>query len=205
VLSRVARDVTESAPAREGVAAVLGGIASGAAGGLAADLAAGGLTLGGGMLIGGILGAVGAGSAARGYNLVRGDKSPAVRWSEDAFLGFVQAALLRYLAVAHFGRGRGEWEEGEHPPVWQELVAAEVTRHRARLRQLWSRSREADEPELVRDLEGLLAQAGRSLLTTLYPEASRLFSGEAPVAAAEVRQESVPAAAAPQEISARGA
>ena len=45
-----------------------------AAGGLAADCG-GRLTLGAGMLVGGILGAVGAGSAARGYNLVRGDES----------------------------------------------------------------------------------------------------------------------------------
>ncbi|MCA1713976.1 MAG: DUF3482 domain-containing protein [Gammaproteobacteria bacterium] len=68
VLKRMRDDYTEAGSAREGVAAILGGLFSGAAGGLAADLAAGGLTLGAGMLVGGILGAVGAGSVAHGYN-----------------------------------------------------------------------------------------------------------------------------------------
>ncbi len=40
VLKRMRDDYTEAGPAREGVAAVLGGLVSGAAGGLAADLAA---------------------------------------------------------------------------------------------------------------------------------------------------------------------
>ena len=43
-----------SAPTK--AVAVLGGLMSGAVGGLAADIAAGGLTLGGGMLVGGVLG-----------------------------------------------------------------------------------------------------------------------------------------------------
>ena len=33
------------------------------------------------------------------------------------------AAILRYLAVAHYGRGRGDWVEGEYPAHWRPLVA----------------------------------------------------------------------------------
>src|SRR4028119_1722707 len=69
-------------------------------------------------------GARGAGTAARGYNLVRGAQTNAARWSEEAFTGFVRSALLRYLAVAHFGRGRGDWEESEHPTSWKAAVEA---------------------------------------------------------------------------------
>jgi hypothetical protein len=175
VLKRMRDDYTEAGPAREGIAAVLGGLVSGAAGGLAADAAAGGLTLGAGMIVGGIIGALGAGSAARGYNLTRGDDSNSVRWSEEFFSGLVRSALLRYLAVAHFGRGRGEWEEGEHPTAWRDAVAEEVAGERKTIRSIWGRARDRD-PELVRaPLEDLLRRAAGRLLSKFYPDAVDLF------------------------------
>ena len=73
---------------------------------MAADIAAGGLTFGGGMVAGGITGALGASGLAHGYNLIKG-KTPSIRWSAEFYEGLVRSALLRYLAVAHFGRGRG--------------------------------------------------------------------------------------------------
>ena len=178
VLRRLARDYTESAPARPGIAAVLGGLASGAAGGLAADLAAGGLTLGGGMIVGAILGAVGAGSAAKTYNMARGEETNAVRWSEEFVRGMVRSALLRYLAVAHFGRGRGEWEEGEHPVSWQAAVEAEVQREQRPIASIWSKARDAPPAETEARLERLLTGIAERLLTSLYPEARALFSEE---------------------------
>ena len=45
----------------------------------------------------------------------------------------VEAALLRYLAVAHFGRGRGDWAEGEAPAHWKDVVAAALAPHREAL------------------------------------------------------------------------
>jgi hypothetical protein len=185
VLRRLEKDYTESAPARPGIAAILGGLMSGAAGGLAADVAAGGLTLGGGMVVGGILGAVGAGSAAKTYNMAKGEETNAVRWSEPFFQEITAAALLRYLAVAHFGRGRGEWEEGEHPSSWQAAVAAEVKREQARLRAIWSNARDAQPGETEQSLEQLLTNMGERLLTELYPESAPLFSPSAAQLAGE--------------------
>ncbi len=60
VLERVSNDYAHHAKTPEGAAAALGGLLSGAVGGLAADVAAGGLTLGGGMIVGAIVGALGA-------------------------------------------------------------------------------------------------------------------------------------------------
>ncbi len=177
VLKRMKQDYTESAPAREGVATMLGGIISGAAGGLAADLAAGGLTLGGGMLVGSVLGAFGAKTAARGYNMARGEESNSVRWSDDFLAGLTRSALLRYLAVAHFGRGRGEWEEGEHPTHWQAAVEAAVEREGPALRTLWSRAREGQEA-LAAALEPVLARAAERLLTGLYPVAEEIVAAD---------------------------
>lgn len=175
VLRRMKEDYTESAPAREGVAAILGGLVSGAAGGLAADLAAGGLTLGGGMLVGGILGAFGAGSAARGYNMARGEETNSVRWSESSFIGLVRSALLRYLAIAHFGRGRGEWEEGEHPTSWQSAVEQTIDKERAAIRSIWNRARDTKVEDLAKPLQEILTRSAEQLLTRFYPEANDLF------------------------------
>ena len=86
----------------------MGGVLSGAVTGLAADLAAGGLTFGAGMLTGAVLGALGGAGIARAFNVARGQTDETIRW-DDAFLGrLVMLVLIRYLAVAHYGRGRGE-------------------------------------------------------------------------------------------------
>jgi hypothetical protein len=186
VLKRMRDDYAEAGPAREGVAAVLGGLVTGAAGGLGADLAAGGLTLGAGMIVGGILGAVGAGSAARGYNLARGDDTNSVRWSEEFFAGLIRSALLRYLAVAHFGRGRGEWEEGEHPTSWRDAVAEVVAAERRAVRTIWSEARRADPEAVSAPLGELLTRCAAQLLTRLYPEAADLFDPRSAVHAPRV-------------------
>ena len=178
VLRRLEKGYATVAPAKEGFAAVLGGLMSGAVGGVAADLAAGGLTLGGGMIVGGLLGALAAGGAARGYNLVRGEQDTAVRWSEDFFQSLVRSALLRYLAVAHFGRGRGEYEESEHPAFWRSAVE-EVTDRRSReLQALWQQARGGETASMVAALEPLLAACAAAVLVDLYPEARDLLDPE---------------------------
>ena len=179
VLKRLEKDYAESAPAREGIATMLGGLVSGAAGGLAADLAAGGMTLGAGMLVGSVLGAFGAKTAARGYNMARGEGPNAVRWSEEFFLGLVRSALIRYLAVAHFGRGRGEWEEGEHPLHWQEAAEQEVERERTAWRRAWSRARDG-ETSAADPLEAVLTRCAERLLIGMYPEAQAVFASAEP-------------------------
>ena len=90
-------------PARAGLI----GAISGALGGLAADLAAGGITLGGGALLGGLLGAAGSHGLARAYNTSRGSDRSAARWSTEFMNECLATAVLRYLVVAHYGRGRG--------------------------------------------------------------------------------------------------
>lgn len=177
VLRRMQNDYARTAPAEEGLAAILGGLVSGAAGGLAADLAVGGLTLGGGMLVGGVLGALAAGGAARGYNLVRGDQA-GVRWSEESFRFFARAAILRYLAVAHFGRGRGDFEAGEHPAFWQVAVEEALEADRSEIRLLWERAKGQMAGALQEPLESLLTRQTAKLLVQLYPQARDLFEAE---------------------------
>ncbi len=138
ILARLATHYQVRLRMDEGQAALWGGVVSGALVGLKADLLSGGLTLGGGLIAGGLLGALGSAGLARCVNLVRGTESSWLSWNGEALDAIVEAALLRYLAVAHFGRGRGDWAEGESPPHWKEEVAASLAPQREALARLWS-------------------------------------------------------------------
>jgi hypothetical protein len=177
ILARVAGQFEVSRSADVGKSGVIGGLVSGALGGLVADLHAGGLTFGAGALIGGILGALGATGAARAYNLARGADSGRVGWSAAFLTQRFTAALLRYLAVAHFGRGRGMWVEGEYPVHWQPLVEGVTGRRGAELEAVWNRAAQGVAREdIARDLQPVVTAAAREVLVHLYPGAARVFS-----------------------------
>ena len=173
VMASLAADVTADRPVDERKAAVIGGFVSGALTGLAADLASGGLTFGAGLLAGGIVGAVGAAGLARGMNLVRGTTESTLRWSDEFVASLMPAAVLRYLAVAHYGRGRGEWAASESPPFWRDAVRAAIERRGgvASLVALIAAKR-ADEPALARALQAKLAEIALAALALLYPDAA---------------------------------
>lgn len=177
ILQRLAGQFAVRQRVPEGSAALVGGAVTGALAGLKADIASGGLTLGGGLLAGAVLGALGAAGVARGINLVRGTGQSWVAWSDEALAPLVEAALLRYLAVAHFGRGRGEWQQSEAPPHWHETVAAALAPQQPALQALWhgrgSRFDNTGEAEaLAAALQPLLAQALQDTFERLYPGGS---------------------------------
>jgi hypothetical protein len=152
-------------------ASVVGGVVTGALGGLAADLAAGGLTFGAGALIGGLLGAAGMHGLARAYNLARGKDASTLRWSPEFLTGCVTAAVLRYLAVAHFGRGRGDYVQAEYPPHWRAVVEAEVSKRRAAFDAIWaSGSQQGASAALEPGLGAELRATANAVLRTLYPQ-----------------------------------
>ena len=159
---------------------VIGGLVSGALGGLAADLAAGGLSFGAGVLIGGVLGALGLGGAAQAYNVAIGAEQGTIGWSAPFLTQRASAALLRYLAVAHFGRGRGGWVEGEYPAHWQGLVAAVVGDQAPAWSTVWARAAGGDRDEIQRVLHPIVTAAARRLLVRLYPEAEELLTRSGP-------------------------
>ena len=156
----------------EGKAAVWGGMLTGALVGLKADVLSGGLTLGGGLLAGGLIGALGAAGLARCVNLVRGTDRSWIAWNAEALDQMVEAALLRYLAVAHFGRGRGDWAQGESPPHWKDVIAAALAPRREALATIWANRGDDEEPgALALALLPVLEGAARAALERLYPDA----------------------------------
>lgn len=171
--ARVRDNFNVRAPIDKAQAGLLGAIVSGAATGLSADLMAGGLTLGGGALLGAIVGGLTAAGAAWGFNQHTERDKPGVQFA-DAFLQtlFV-SAVLRYLAVAHFGRGRGNFVEGEAPRFWQAEVERAVAADGADLAGLWNAVREApDAARAAALVEPVFAQVTGVTLASLYPQAS---------------------------------
>ena len=137
VLERLARHFARREPVNESRAALWGGLVTGALAGLKADLATGGLTMGGGLLAGGVLGALGAAGAARGVNRIRGLDQPLLAWDEPVLDALLRSALLGYLAVAHHGRGRGEWRQGDPPTAWVAAVDTALAERTAQRQALW--------------------------------------------------------------------
>ena len=184
VLARLADALERHEPVSEGRAAVVGGAITGALAGLKADIATGGLTLGGGLLAGGLLGALGAAGLARGVNHVRGADRSWVAWNAAALGPLVEGALRRYLAVVHFGRGRGQWVEGEAPAHWGEHIRSALAPHADALAALWaSRPARFDAPgeaeRLAAALEPIVRAAASDLLIDLYPAAARALHNPA--------------------------
>jgi hypothetical protein len=156
----------------ESIWGAMGGVTAGAMTGLWADLHAGGFTLGGGMLAGAVAGAVGGIALAHGFNLVRGDDSR-VHWSREHFREQVRLAMLCYLAVAHFGRGRGEFESVAVPPVWDETVSATIQHKQSAWDHVWSLAvKHGAMPEEVhREMQRQLRDTAVAVLRRLYPAA----------------------------------
>ena len=178
VLRRMGAQLAVDKAVDPGKASVLGAAVSGAVGGLAADLAAGGLTFGAGALLGGLLGAAGARGLASAYNLARGTDATTVRWSGDFMSDRVVAAVLRYLAVAHFGRGRGDFVAGEYPAHWGALVSEVVATRRAMFAELWAGAVRGDAPAVLESrLRAPLETIASEVLRRLYPP--RATSGSA--------------------------
>ena len=172
ILTRLATHYELRLRMDEGKAAMWGGMVTGALVGLKADVLSGGLTLGGGLLAGGLIGALGAAGLARCVNLVRGTDRSWIMWNAEALDQMVEAALLRYLAVAHFGRGRGDWAQGESPPHWKDVIAQALSAQRATLAVIWASRGDDDEAEsLAAALHPVLIAAARAALEQLYPDA----------------------------------
>jgi hypothetical protein len=168
--TRVRDNFVVRTPIDAAQAGLLGAIVSGATSGLTAEILSGGLTAGLGALIGGVVGAVTFAGAARGYNATTDRNAPSVAFTEPFLRSLVVASVLRYLAIIHFGRGRGQFIESEAPRFWQEYVEREVALREATLSQLWEVVRDgSDTAYATAQLQQLLADITMATLHLLYP------------------------------------
>lgn len=172
VLERLTDHFAVTDKVSESRAAVYGGLVTGALAGLKADILSGGLTLGGGLILGGILGAAGGAGLARGYNMVRGADSVTVSWTSTVLDRAVSGALMTYLAVAHYGRGRGEWSESEHPKHWESTVADVLREQKDAFDALWKHREAMSRESMQRDVRHQMTVAAERILARLYPDAA---------------------------------
>jgi hypothetical protein len=170
--ARVRENFAVRAPVDKAQAGLLGAVISGAATGLSADLMAGGLTFGTGALIGGVVGALTLAGAAWGFNTTTDRNQATVQFADEFLQTLLVGSILRYLAVAHFGRGRGNFVEGEAPPFWQEEVEQAVAFHASELGGLWQAVRaEPDAEKASARVHAVVVKVATRTLTQLYPGA----------------------------------
>jgi predicted GTPase len=168
--ARVRDNFAVRAPVDKAQAGLLGAVVSGAATGLSADLMAGGLTMGAGALLGAIVGGLTMAGAAWGFNQGQDRNKPTVQFADPFLQSMLTSAMLRYLAVAHFGRGRGNWVEGEAPAFWQTEVEAALAQGGAGQPNLWQQVRTApDAMSAAGMVEQVIVPALDATLARLYP------------------------------------
>lgn len=158
----------------EAIWSVVGSVAGGAMGGLIADLKMGGMTFGGGALVGGLAAGIGAYALIKSYNLVRGGDHR-LHWSCEHFREQVRLAMLTYLAVAHFGRGRGEWQESAEPAHWNTVCGQILDEHEDGITRLWKSGVESNAmpDSLSKSAHALIHDCLSCVLVRLYPATSK--------------------------------
>lgn len=149
----------------------------GAAGGLVADVAVAGLSFGGGAVAGALLGAAGAMGLRKGFQFVRGEEVPEVRWAAEFVDQLLRQSIMRYLAVAHFGRGRGEWRETGNPEHWKALVDGALEGREADFVGTIARLRDGgrDIDEVAPDLKEFVREALCDVLSAGYPQSVHIL------------------------------
>ena len=163
------------APLDKTQAGLLGAVLSGAATGLSADLLAGGLTLGGGALLGGVIGALSFAGLAWGFNASTDRTHPTVQFAGDFLDTLLVASILRYLALAHFGRGRGNFVD-EAPAFWQAEIEGALALQAEALARAWHAVRangdaDAHAAKAAARLDALVTGIATATLERLYPDA----------------------------------
>jgi hypothetical protein len=159
-----------------------GALTSGAYAGLHLDAATGGVSMGlftvAGAVVGGVLGFLGGEAWAERQ---AGHQQTPVMWSDDYLDLLVQDVIIRYLAIAHFGRGQGQYvADPEDPRFWIDKVKALVVRQHTALHEQWIRLRAQDSiattDENPTQLAALLTSITLELLWSTYPASKRFLN-----------------------------
>ncbi|MDJ0788915.1 MAG: hypothetical protein QNK05_19080, partial [Myxococcota bacterium] len=127
------------------------------------------------------------GGLAWGFEQIAGEREPQVVWSVAFLEQQVRDAVLRYLAVAHFGRGSGAFQERARPAYWGAAVDAALEPHKGTLKSLFRRARDAGEGsradlrnDLRSELDAILRGAVERVLPDFYPGCERFLRSTDP-------------------------
>jgi len=149
------------------------GLVSGAAAGFASDVATGGLSHGFFTIGGAILGALGGTAYAKSQD--EGDPNR-ISWVSGFLDRQTRDALLRYLAVTHCGRGRGDYTDPrEFPLFWQQETEHALEGQKEGLHGFWKTLQTPTDSPHQHDsndqMVRLLTHMTTDILLKCYPEA----------------------------------
>lgn len=152
----------------------IAGAATGAASGASIDLVTGGMTLGMAAALGALIGGGAAFAGAAWKNRSTPAGTTVIQLGDGMLEAMTVAALMRYLALAHFGR-RGKVCESEATlALWESTVVAALKPRKDVLVQVWTEARLPQARLPVKtDLVDVLEKAMQSVLEGLYPVKSR--------------------------------
>lgn len=133
-----------------------------------------------GAVVGGVLGFFGGEAWAERQ---AGHQKTPVMWSDDYLDLLVQDVIIRYLAIAHFGRGQGPYvADPEDPRFWIDKVKILVSEQRPTLHEQWARLRAQDPitktDEKPKQLTALLTSITIELLWNTYPASKRFLDSQ---------------------------
>jgi predicted GTPase len=147
---------------------ILSAALAGAGGGLAADAMAGGLTFGGGAIIGFLLGGLGGLVAARGFNYLVG--AGRCRWSDDFITAFFRQLVFTFLLIAHHGRGRGLIDFNRRVEVWNDALDSAMSKEKVQFVRAVAMFRSENTPRFAeRAISEVFENTVHDVLVTLYP------------------------------------
>ena len=147
----------------------LAGAATGAASGASIDLVTGGLTLGMATALGALIGGGAAFAGAAWKNRATPAGTTLVQLSDDMLQAVAAAALLRYLAIADFGRSAGVSGSGETAALWETRVVAAVEAKKETFTRFWAEARaQQSQSQTTGALGGELQNIMRLVLDELY-------------------------------------
>jgi hypothetical protein len=104
-------------------------------------------------------------------------RKPLVTWTPGFLYRLCHQAMLRYLAVAHFGRGRGGYRDLEQPAHWSGAVDRVLGERRTVLDEIWSDAEKPDaqgDESLTARLRTVVEAGLREVLREAYPDAGGL-------------------------------
>ena len=189
IQQQLASDLQVTSPTDPREAGLWGALTAGAASGLGADLLVGGMSFGAGAVIGALVGAVTFAGAAWGTNKMLDQEAQRFQLSTDYLSALAAQALLKYLVISHYGRGRGRYSSPNAPQQWSEAVQQVMLAESQAWTDIWNHLRtelaevtipEGEMPPAARAevqlVEGVLGTSLAKVLQRLYP---RLLGADA--------------------------
>jgi hypothetical protein len=121
-----------------------------------------------------MLGALGGYALGGAYRLATGAES-GVQFQPAALDRLAREAVLRYLLVAHYGRGRGDYADVDFPAHWATDVDTQWPRRHEELQGIWrdaSRGGAGSAPAIADRLRPVLRALLVDVLRTRFPDAT---------------------------------